>query len=66
MNWNSARYSSPKDALKSNNHDGLTVLGVFIQVILIILKKFKISIFKARFICFVSLRLERNIPKLKR
>jgi carbonic anhydrase len=32
VNWNAQRYKSGGDAAKSMNHDGLTVLGVFVQV----------------------------------
>jgi carbonic anhydrase len=31
VNWNSQLYESPAEAVKSNNHDGLIVLGIFLQ-----------------------------------
>jgi carbonic anhydrase len=32
VNWNSQKYSEPSQAVQSNNHDGLIVLGVFVKV----------------------------------
>jgi len=31
VNWNSQLYESPGEAVKSNNHDGLIVLGIFLK-----------------------------------
>lgn len=31
VNWNAEKYSSPADAVKSSTHDGLIVLGVFVE-----------------------------------
>ena len=35
VNWNSKLYSEPSQAVASNIHDGLIVLGVFVKVKLI-------------------------------
>ncbi len=32
VNWNFEKYSEPSDAVNSQNHDGLAVLGVFLEV----------------------------------
>ena len=32
VNWNSSLYKEPSEAVASNNHDGLIVLGVFVNV----------------------------------
>jgi hypothetical protein len=32
VNWNAKRYPSVAEAVQSSSHDGLTVLGVFVEV----------------------------------
>jgi hypothetical protein len=32
VNWNSDKYNKPEDAINSNNHDGLLVLGILVKV----------------------------------
>ena len=32
VNWNAEKYSDPSQAVQSNDHDGLIVLGVFVKV----------------------------------
>lgn len=32
VNWNSDKYYKPEDAVRSTNHDGLLVLGVFVKI----------------------------------